>query len=76
MGKAHFARSVIYVWSFGHLQDSFTQYFTMTRFFRQPPAAGNTTKPVWDVSPAIAETYQMIRETGNLRSIDNDTHEY
>jgi hypothetical protein len=38
--------------------------------------AGDTTKPVLDVSPAIAETYQIIRETGNRRSIDNDTHEY
>jgi hypothetical protein len=43
--------------------------------------AGNTTKPVSDepvsdVSPAIVEIYQMFRETGNRRSIDNDTHEY
>jgi hypothetical protein len=40
------------------------------------PAPGKTTKPVSDVSPALAETYQMIRETGSRRSIDNDTHEY
>jgi hypothetical protein len=38
--------------------------------------AANTTKAVSDVSPAIAEIYQMIRETGKRRSIDNDTHEY
>jgi hypothetical protein len=29
--------------------------------------AGNTTKPVLDVSPAIAKTYQMVRETGKRR---------
>jgi len=29
--------------------------------------AGNTTKSDVDVSPAIAETYQMIGETGNRR---------
>jgi hypothetical protein len=40
------------------------------------PGGRQYDQPVWDVSPAIAETYQMIRETGNRRSIDNDTHEY
>jgi len=36
-------------------------------FERMRVLAGNTTKPDADVSPAIAETYQMIGETGNRR---------
>jgi hypothetical protein len=40
------------------------------------PAAGNTTKPVSDVSPAIAETLSNDSRNGQPRSIDKDTHEY
>ena len=48
----------------------------LRNFERMRVVAANTTKAVSDVSPAIAETYQMIRKTGKRRLIDNDTHEY
>ena len=66
-------KTALYV-SFVPEESVFSQ--ALQNFERMRVVVAKTTKTVSNVSPVIAETYQMIRETDSRRSIDTDTHEY